>query len=149
MVQHLFKDFLKDPQGYKKAERYWEELWQKIACETEVSSKWQYPWLGAPLRDGNPMFSAVSSELGLGVHIIQHEPTSEQVELEWWLDKFGEEGIDQIIQQLVICCALSRESSSQAADLMRSWVIRGKIDFSTPTENGRRTKTAKLLPKTK
>ena len=59
------------------------------------------------------MFSAVSAELRRGVHVNQHAPTSADVELVWWLDRFGEEGIDEVVDQLVISCALSREAAEQ------------------------------------
>jgi hypothetical protein len=128
MVQHIDKAFLTDPKQYRHAEQYWEELWDRLVTRAGVAEKWQHPWLGAPLRDGNPMFSAVSAALRRGVHVIQHAPTSEDLELVWWLDRFGEEGIDEVVDQLVISCALSRESADQAYELMWSWVTRGKIE---------------------
>jgi hypothetical protein len=128
MVQHIDKDFLTDQEQYRHAEQYWEELWRRLVSRAGVTEKWQHPWLGAPLGDGNPMFSAVSAELHRGVHVIQHAPTSEDVELVWWLDRFGEEGIDEMVDQLVVSCALSREAAEQAEELMWSWITRGKVE---------------------
>lgn len=128
MVQHIDRDFLKNTQQYQHAERYWEDLWERLVAQTGAAEKWEHPWLGAPLRDGDPIFSAVSSTLGRGVHVIQHEPTSDGLELVWWLDKFGEEGIDPMIEQLVISCALSQEAAAKAYELIWSWVTRGKIE---------------------
>jgi hypothetical protein len=61
-------------------------------------------------------------------------PTSEDLEIVWWQDKFGEEGVDAVIDQLVISCALSSESAAQARELMRGWAI-GR---STETTEGQR-----------
>jgi hypothetical protein len=127
MVQHIDKDFLTDDKQYRDAEQYWEELWRRLVAQAGVADQWQHPWLGAPLCDGNPIFSAVSAELRRGVHVIQHAPTSEDVELVWWLDRFGEEEIE-MVEQLVISCALSREAAEQAHELMWSWVTRGKVE---------------------
>ena len=77
MVRHIASDFLKDKRQYHQAERYWRELWDRLVGETGVAEQWSTPWLGAPLRDGDPMFSAVAPALRRGVHVIQHEPTSE------------------------------------------------------------------------
>jgi hypothetical protein len=128
MVQHISRDFLTDPKQYRQAEQYWEDLWKRLLSRAGVAEKWQHPWLGAPLRDGNPMFSAVSAELHRGVHVIQHAPTSEDVELVWWLDQFGEEGIDEVVDQLVISCALSSEAAERASELIWSWVTQGKVE---------------------
>jgi hypothetical protein len=128
MVQHIDRDFLTDQEQYRHAEQYWEELWRRLLNRAGVAEKWQHPWLGTPLSDGNPMFSAVSTELRRGVHVIQHAPTSDDVELVWWLDRFGEEGIDEVVDQLVISCALSREAAEQAEELMWPWITRGKVE---------------------
>src|SRR5213082_579483 len=59
-----------------------------------------------------------------------HRPTSADGELVWWLDRFGEEGIDTVVDQLVISCALSGEAAQQAYELMASWVTRGKVEVA-------------------
>jgi hypothetical protein len=128
MVQHIDRDFLTDPAQYRHAEQYWKELWRRLVNRAGVAEKWQSPWLGAPLRDGNPMFSAVSVEQHRGVHVIQHAPTVDDTELVWWIDRFGEEGIDEVVDQLVISCALSVEAAEQVRELMWSWVTQGKIE---------------------
>ena len=128
MVQHIDKDFLTDVKQYRHAEQYWEELWSRLVTRAAAAQQGRHPWLGSPLLDGNPMFSSVSADLRRGVHVIQHAPTAEDVELVWWLDRFGEEGIDEGVDQLVISCALSREAAEQAAELMWSWVTRGQVE---------------------
>jgi hypothetical protein len=127
MVRHIAADFLKDARRYRQAERYWRGLWDQLVSELGVTEQWRTPWLGAPLRDGDPMFSAVSPALRRGVHIIQHEPTVEGLELEAWVDRFGEQGKDEVIEQLVISCALSEEAAARAGQLMRSWIRSGKL----------------------
>ena len=134
MVQHLYPNFLTDPQEYKRSEEFWNDLWKDLIKETGVAKDWKSPWLAAPLPDGDPMFSAVSQAQRRGVHVIQHMPTSEDLEIVWWQDKFGEEGVDAVIDQLVISCALSSESAAQARELMRGWAI-GR---STETTEGQR-----------
>jgi hypothetical protein len=146
MVEHLYADFLKNKQEYRRAERFWEALWEELVNAAGVAEKWQHPWLGADLQDGDPMFSAVSPMQGRGVHIIQHAPTSDQLELVYWVDKFGEEGIDDVIYQLVISCALSREAAAQASALLWSWVTRGKVELTDPYGFGPRVKTPVQAP---
>jgi len=119
--------FLKDMRQYQRAERYWRELWDELVHEEGVARLWKAPWLAAPLRDGNPMFSAMAPGLRRGVHIIQHEPTSNALELEAWVDRFGEEGKDKVIEQLVISCALSEKTSAHARRLLRSWIVSGEL----------------------
>ena len=127
MVQHLYSNFLSDPREYELSEKFWQDLWKDLVKTADLK-EWKSPWLGAPLRDGNPIFSALSHSRGRAVHVIQHAPTSEHMELVWWLDKFGEEREERIIDQLVISCALSREAATQAQKLIRSWVTQGKIE---------------------
>jgi hypothetical protein len=103
------------------------------------------------LADGDPIFSAVSSVRARGVHVIQHAPTSDALELETWVDQFGEEGRDDVIDQLVISCALSDEAAAEARRLMRSWIVFGKLpDSAQPkTANGSGPERAGDRPKGK
>lgn len=139
MVRHIAADFLKDQRQYQQAERYWRELWDRLVGEVGVAEQWRTPWLGAPLRDGDPMFSAVALALRRGVHIIQHPPTSQAPELEAWVDRFGEEGKDNVIDQLVISCALSEEAAARARLLLRPWILSGELpgaDEGRPGDTG-------------
>lgn len=136
MVRHIDRGFLTDSAQYRHAEQFWHDLWKQIVEKGNVESLWQTPWLGAPLADGNPIFSAVAPTLKRGVHVIQHEPASNEIELVWWLDKFGEEGFEPVIDQLVISCALSREAAAEAHELLWRWVIRGQIDRPNPVQSG-------------
>ena len=71
------------------------------------------------MRDGNPIFSAVSPTLRRAVRIIQHEPSSDELELEYWLHTF--QG-DEAISELVISCALSEQAEREAGELIRAWI---------------------------
>ncbi len=133
MVQHLYPNFLTDAREYKLSEKFWKELWDDLMKEASVVKEWKSPWLGAPLPDGDPIFSAVSQAQRRGVHIIQHAATSAEVEIVSWQDQFGEEGVDDIIDQLVISCALSKESVAQARALIQSWVRGEMIEAARPT----------------
>ena len=61
MSHILFPRFLTDPDEYRLAERYWEDLWSRIDPLDRAASNWTYPWLGTgspTIKDGNPIFSA-------------------------------------------------------------------------------------------
>ena len=80
------------------------------------------------VRDGNPIFSAYSPERRCGIRVIQYPPESDHLEFDWWLDTFGGPVTDpQAIRELVIACALSKEASRRAFELMEEWCIRGEI----------------------
>jgi hypothetical protein len=135
MVQHLYPNFLTEEREYKLSEKFWRNLWKEVVKEAGAAKEWKSPWLGAPLRDGDPIFSAVSQAQGRAVHVVQHAPTSGSVEIVWWQDKFGEEGVDQVIDQLVISCALSQETASRARALVWSWVTRGVVEKAAKEKN--------------
>ena len=130
MVRHLCKGFLADAAEYESAQARWRRLWQRIVAEEKREAEWQVPWFapefvnGTPMRDGNPIFSAVSPTLRRGVRIIQHEPGGDELELEYWLDTF--QG-DEPIAELVISCALSEQAEDKAAKLIHSWVATGRV----------------------
>ncbi len=134
MIRHFFESFLSDEKEYGRAERYWRNLWDQVLGAEDQADQWRAPWLsttfadGTPFRDGNPIFSAVSPARKLGVRVIQHEPTEDRGELEYWIDSFeGEKGA---IRELVLSCALSDEVVRRAAELIRSWVARGEVQSS-------------------
>ena len=141
MVQHLCKSFLADAAEYELAQARWRHLWEKLVATEKLEAEWQVPWFvpefvnGTPMRDGNPIFSAVSPTLRRGVRIIQHEPTADRLELDYWLDTFGSE---QSISELVISCALSDQAEQHASALIRAWITTGRVDgaVSGPDHRG-------------
>jgi hypothetical protein len=134
MVQHLCERFLADAAEYEAAQARWRGLWDRIIATEKPEAEWKVPWFaskfadGTPMRDGNPIFSAVSPTLQRGVRILQHEPTSDQLELDYWLDTFGS---DQAVSELVISCALSEQAEQRAADLIRPWIRSGRVSGET------------------
>src|SRR5260370_38299993 len=96
MVQHLYPNFLTDPQEYKRSEEFWNDLWKDLIKETGVAKDWKSLWLVAPLPDGDPMFSAVPQAQRRGVHVNRHMPTSEGLELAWCEGYFASEGMDVV-----------------------------------------------------
>lgn len=136
MVTHLFPDLLHDAQQYERAVRHWVELWNSIGALPKQLYDWRHPWLnahtadGSMLMDGNPMFSAVSLPLKRAIRIIQHEPTSDHVEFELWLDTFGGTATDPgAICELVMACALSDVASVRAFEAMDAWIHDGPMEL--------------------
>jgi hypothetical protein len=131
MVRHLYRDFLRDAHQYTEAEEVWRRQWQRAEHLTGQKGEWRYPWLrttsanGAPFRDGDPMFSAISADRGLAVRVIQHEPEGDDIELDFWVDEFGDEW--EKVRVLVISCALSEEVVPYALDLFYSWMMEGSV----------------------
>ncbi len=134
MVQHLCKRFLADAAEYESAQARWRQLWDKLIATEKPEAEWKVPWFapefvdGTAMRDGNPIFSAVSPTLRRGIRVLQHEPTTDQLELDYWLDTFGS---DEPISELVISCALSDQAEQRAADLIRSWITLGCVGGET------------------
>ena len=138
MVQQLFARFLDDPLEYEEARNYWVNLWTQIDEWQRRQRGWRHPWLssgvsaGVELRDGNPIFSAYSSERRCGIRIVQYPPTSNRLELDYWLDTFGGElGDPGTYRELVIACALSEESGRRALELMEAWSLHSEISERT------------------
>ncbi|GAC1475312.1 MAG: hypothetical protein NVSMB9_27530 [Isosphaeraceae bacterium] len=142
MLTHLFPNFLSRDSEYFQAEGYWARLWERVNSLSKTAQAWQTPWLGTgspTLRDGNPIFSAYSPLSRRGIRIIQHPPTSDQVEFAFWLDTYGGSVTDpESIQELVISCALSDASSESAFSILNAWVEGEElaVDFQGPAEPG-------------
>jgi len=130
MVQHLNKTFLVDAAEYEAAQARWHQLWDRLTTAAHVQAEWHVPWFtpefvnGTPMRDGNPIFSAVSPNQRRGVRIIQHEPTAGQLELDYWLDTFASE---EPVSELVISCALSAEAEQKVSELLHAWITTGCV----------------------
>jgi len=62
--------------------------------------------------DGNPIFTTVCPGRRLGVRVIQYSPESpHEVDLDWWVDSFGDEKSPDSIRELVISCVLSAQTA--------------------------------------
>jgi hypothetical protein len=127
MSRYLFPRFLDDPEEYTKATDYWRQLWEHVHFRART---WRQPWLADALRDGNPMFSAVSDQMRKGVRVIQHPPSRAGTEFVVWLDTFGGSLTDpDSISELVISCALSDSTAIRAIEVMNSWVCQAVVDL--------------------
>jgi hypothetical protein len=132
MARHIFPDFLHDVKKYAEAEAFWLQLWESLVRFTGQQAEWKYPWLrtasanGTPFRDGDPIFSAISTERRMAVRVIQHEPEGDGAEVDFWVDTFGDEG--EAVRVLVISCSLSDEAAIYARDLLYSWLEQGAVE---------------------
>ncbi len=122
MITLFYKSFLNDFGEYRASEKHWEDLWKQSGSTPD----WICPWAstGAPdCLDGNPIFSAYSPLVRRAVRIIQHEPTTDNVEIRAWPNFAGGSVFDpEAYRELVIACALSDVSSQYALSLIRPWV---------------------------
>src|SRR5258708_39004458 len=110
MPHLLLPDFLNDTGAYAKAQGYWETLWTELMSSHKVEQPWPVQWMKNPFLDGNPIFTAVCWPLSKGVRIIQEEPRDpDDLDLDWWLDEFGDKKDSDAIHELVIACCPSVE----------------------------------------
>jgi hypothetical protein len=62
------------------------------------------------------------------VRIIQEEPGEpDDVDLDWWIDTFGDEREPDAIRELVIACAPSLENAGAIERLLSQWVKDGEL----------------------
>ncbi len=139
-AQHLFERFLEDPQVYDAARLEWVRVWEAVDPALRAVAGWQHPWCtrtyadGTPIRDGNPIFSAMSATQRKAVRIVQFPPATDEPELTYWLDTFGGDALDpDAITELVISCAFSREVLPEVSRLISEWIGAGaSSDISLP-----------------
>jgi hypothetical protein len=133
MIEHIDRGFLTDAATYAHSEEFWRQLWDRVDESARKNFGWVQPWfqpLPRELAEGNPVFSAVSSQLCRGIRVIQYEPTRNEVEIQAWLDSFGGGHKDSSpIDELVISCALSNLSAEIARGLMIPWVQGKSVTF--------------------
>ena len=126
MVTNLYEKFLEDTEHYEQSERYWERLWTEVVSEAGGWYTWLTPWMGtgAPhIKDGNPIFSAISPDLRRGVRIIQLEPYEPGLDFQVWFENTEDDPLDpENIQELVIACVLSDLAAAYARNVLESWV---------------------------
>ncbi|MEH2324168.1 MAG: hypothetical protein V7K32_11435 [Nostoc sp.] len=129
MVKHLFKTFLSNIQEYKASEYFWRNLCESILIKNQGQEHGWEIWLnihfidGTPFLDGSPIYSLISPDNRKGICIYQDEPSKATMSIVAWMDKFGSIDDDEnFIEELVITCELSEESSQLAGELMETWV---------------------------
>src|SRR5262249_34699842 len=127
MGPFLFPNFLQDANEYQQAEALWRHHWDEVVRQAGEAEWWKTPWLdtallsGTPCRDGNPIFTAASLSRPQAVRVIQLPPAGNPSELYFWTDVFAK-GEPEEKKELVISCALSRQTLLDAVDLMNQWV---------------------------
>jgi len=123
-MSNLFPDFLETPEQYDRAAAHWMKSWNELHVIDRAAGGWIAPWFAPDLnfRDGNPIFSAVSHRLRRGIRIIQHAPTSDDAEFQFWLDTFGDPDSDECIDELVIALALTDATAELAGAAMGDWI---------------------------
>jgi hypothetical protein len=135
MDKYLFRNFLSDAVEYDGAEALWRERWEELRERIRERDEWETPWLttgfndGSHCRDGNPIFSAVSRLHRRGIRVIQLQPSADPRDLCFWIDTF-EDGGARKIDELVISCALTRETLIDVMNMMSQWIEGGQIELS-------------------
>ncbi|MGH2732252.1 MAG: hypothetical protein ACRDJG_04835 [Actinomycetota bacterium] len=129
MVHRLYEHFLENPDEYRASENYWANLARDVARDLQVE-EWRPWWIprsyadGTPFEhDGNPIFDARSERLGRAFTVIQHAPTSNEIEIAAWLKHYPEEYVELPRYELVINLSLSEESAAKAEELLRKWML--------------------------
>jgi hypothetical protein len=141
MVDYLFPHFLSDPREYERAESLWRERWNDLLRSAGQEGLWEAPWVnihfvnGIPMRDGNPIFSAISPQRKLAIRVIQLEPSDNPQDFYVWTDTFAE-GSRESVKELVISCVLTHETLSEAVKLMQQWITEEKITQPPDSSNG-------------
>jgi hypothetical protein len=89
--RNIVADGLNNKAAYRQAVRHWKTVWAEVQPLATTEHPWTVPWMANPERDGNPIFTAVCRSQRRGVRII-HEPRpdAEEVDLDWWVDSFGD-----------------------------------------------------------
>jgi len=139
MMVDLFPKFLQDPRQYERSRRHWADLLRDATGLDGQAGSWTVPWFSTLEMDGNPIFSAVCPDRGLGLRVIQFGPeevvSEDQLDFGWYLDKFQGDG-PVPIRELVISCSLSAANSEKAASLIRHWVRQDKLPWVEPASLG-------------
>jgi len=80
------------------------------------------------IKDGNPIFSAISPDLRRGVRIIQLEPYEPGLDFQVWFENTEDDPLDpENIQELVIACVLSDLAAAYARNVLEPWVDGSRI----------------------
>lgn len=130
-MTHMFQNFLADQSEYAEAQRFWSDLWAEIPEENRRRGAWRGGWFPPQvLKDGNPIFTAVSESQHKAIRVIQYEPTCQEPEIDFWFDSFGGDLTEpQAIRELVIACALSTDTGQTARKLMSSWISGDEVNM--------------------
>ncbi len=134
----LFPNFLTDETEYAQAQAEWAKIWNATPEFDRKNLGWRSGWFKLqPPNDGNPIFTAISDAQQKAIRVIQYEPTTDAMEIDFWIDTYGGSAIEPIsVRELVIACTLSSESAQRALELMSSWIV-GDIEFAKQSDSVR------------
>ncbi len=124
MVQHLFKDFLKNKRIYAENVGYWQSIVSELFAPTQIKAEAYLQTTfanGEPFLDGNPIFHFVVKKLNKAVRIVQEVAESDKLEITAWISNTELDEME--INELVIVLQLSEESKTIALDLIRTWIL--------------------------
>lgn len=124
MVQHLFKDFLKNKRIYAENVGYWQAIVSELLAPTQIKAEAYLQTTfanGEPFLDGNPIFHFVVKKLNKAVRIVQEVAESDKLEITAWINNTELDEME--INELVIVLQLSEESKTLALDLIRTWIL--------------------------
>lgn len=127
----LFQYFLVNSDEYEAAEQFWNSMFEETIQSAGQAGTWR-SWRprhyvnGTPFeRDGNPIFDALSTQLGRAVQVVQWPPEGDGIAITAWLSELtapDEHDHDQTVLELTINLSLSEDSAAIARTLMSNWV---------------------------
>ena len=124
MVTHLFKNFLKSEEEYKKGIDFWKTIvYTLLSVENLTFSNYLTTTKkdGSLYMDGNPIFNFRIDNSNRAVRIIQEKIETNDVEFSAWLVVLELE--NEKVDELVISMELSQESALLAVELINAWTI--------------------------
>jgi len=129
MASYMFPNFLQDRVEYQRSRDHWAAVWAHVNPVRRTLDGWESPWMtvtSPELEEGNPIFTAVSSELRKGLRVIQSTPDQVAAPLLTWIDTFGGRITDpDSIVELVVVCVPTPSTVAKASRLIRDWVETG------------------------
>ncbi len=129
MVTHLYNDFLKDKQVYKKNIDFWKTIiYTLLSAENLTFQEYVSTTKkdGSLYADGNPIYNFKIDNSNRAVRIIQEEIETNDIEFSAWTDKL-QLADNTTVEELVISLELSNESVLLSIELINAWIIN---DFS-------------------
>ena len=116
------RGFREEASQYTASQGHWERLFMSVAKERS-GLIWK-EWLKDPFREGQPIFSRVSKEIGKGVAINQVLPADDSVELRAWMSVFGSEDYGDAVTTLNISCMLIDEIDACVKELLQEFIVK-------------------------
>ncbi|MBE9914102.1 hypothetical protein G8C92_08650 [Paenibacillus donghaensis] len=117
-------NYFESDEAYEAAEQYWKNLFFSLMHEGDTYD-WVTPYYnnqladGTRMRDGNPIFSAVSRSSGRSIRIVI-ESDLEYADLTYWVDQKNGKN------ELVVVCGWTLPQLSKAEEVLGSWLGGGK-----------------------